>query len=220
MFAPIKLIQKCKTWSQLPMSRRLRWLSDTYHLGVTKLIYTRHLKACGPNTIVRSPLFWTPEFIELGGYVRIWEGYRLEGVNLYGGVQFQPLLKIGDQVSFQQYCHVTFAGNLEIGAGSSLMFNVLVTDIEHKYEELDTPVLQQPLKITHTYIGRNCFIGAGAKIQAGTHLGDHCIVGANAVVRGQFPDRCVIAGVPARIIKRFDPNSVAWRKTNSEGNFI
>lgn len=50
----------------------------------------------------------------------------------------------------------------------------------------------------------------GVAIQAGTILGEQCIVGANSVVRGTFPDYCVIAGVPAKIIKIYNKESGEW----------
>lgn len=51
-------------------------------------------------------------------------------------------------------------------------------------------------------IGKNCFIGCNTILLKGTVLGDGCVVGAGAVVCGQFPARCVIAGNPAKIVKR------------------
>lgn len=51
-------------------------------------------------------------------------------------------------------------------------------------------------------IGKNCFIGCNSLILKGTRLGDNCVVGAGAVVSGVFEDNCVIAGNPARVIKR------------------
>ena len=51
-------------------------------------------------------------------------------------------------------------------------------------------------------IGKNCFIGCNSIILKGTVLGDGCVVGAGAVVCGEFEDNCVIAGNPARVIKR------------------
>lgn len=51
-------------------------------------------------------------------------------------------------------------------------------------------------------IGKNCFIGCNSIILKGTVLGDNCVVGAGAVVSGKFEDNCVIAGNPAKIIKR------------------
>lgn len=57
-----------------------------------------------------------------------------------------------------------------------------------------------PAKEIH--IGKNCFIGCNSIILKGTVLGDNCVVGAGAVVSGKFEDNCVIAGNPARVIKR------------------
>ena len=51
-------------------------------------------------------------------------------------------------------------------------------------------------------IGKNCFIGCNSIILKGTVLGDGCVVGAGAVVCGKFEDNCVIAGNPAKVIKR------------------
>ena len=52
------------------------------------------------------------------------------------------------------------------------------------------------------YIGKNCFIGCNSLILKGTRLGDHCVVGAGAVVCGVFEDGSVIAGNPARLIRK------------------
>lgn len=53
-------------------------------------------------------------------------------------------------------------------------------------------------------IGKNCFIGCNSIILKGTILGDGCVVGAGAVVCGMFEDNCVIAGNPARVIRKLD----------------
>lgn len=53
-------------------------------------------------------------------------------------------------------------------------------------------------------IGKNCFIGCNTIILKGTVLGDGCVVGAGAVVSGKFEEYCVIAGNPARVIKRLE----------------
>ena len=52
------------------------------------------------------------------------------------------------------------------------------------------------------YIGKNCFIGCNSIILKGTFLGDGCVVGAGAVVAGEFEGHCVIAGNPAKVIKK------------------
>lgn len=51
-------------------------------------------------------------------------------------------------------------------------------------------------------IGKNCFIGCNTIILKGTVLGDGCVIGAGAVVAGKFENNCVIAGNPAKVIRR------------------
>ena len=53
-----------------------------------------------------------------------------------------------------------------------------------------------------TRIGENCFIGGQSLILPGVTIGNGCIVGAGAVVTKSVPDNCIVAGNPARIIKR------------------
>ena len=56
-------------------------------------------------------------------------------------------------------------------------------------------------------IGTGIWLGTHVVILPGTVLGRNVVVGAGAVVRGIFPDHCVIAGVPARIVRRYVPGS-------------
>ena len=45
---------------------------------------------------------------------------------------------------------------------------------------------------------------ASAVVLPGTVIGEHVTVAAGAVVRGVVPDRCVVAGVPAKVVRRWD----------------
>jgi len=49
-------------------------------------------------------------------------------------------------------------------------------------------------------IGRNVYIGPGAKIVGAVHVGDHVAIGANCVVTDDVPDHAVVVGVPGRVI--------------------
>ena len=73
-------------------------------------------------------------------------------------------------------------------------------------------MVKQKITVKETRIGENCFIGMGAAIMAGTILGKQCVVGANSVVRGNFPDYCVIVGSPAKIVKKYNPETHVWEK--------
>ena len=56
-------------------------------------------------------------------------------------------------------------------------------------------------------LGDRVFIGAGAKIIGGVRIGNDARVGANAVVVHDVPAHCTVVGVPARIVRRRQPDS-------------
>lgn len=141
--------------------------------------------------------------VSVGRNVRIFPGCRFE---THGDGE----IIIEDDVSLAQNVHITSGTKLTIGEGTLITANVFITSIDHQYEAIGVSIPRQDHSYIDTSIGKNCFIGMGAAIQAGTILGEQCIVGANSVVRGVFPDYCVIAGVPAKIIKRYDSDSKEW----------
>jgi len=151
--------------------------------------------------------------VSIGRRVRIFPGSRIE-------VHGDGEIIIEDNVAIGQDFHITSAARLTIGRGTVISARVCITNIDHIYESIDKPVLSQGNKISNTEVGKNCFIGMGAAIQAGTILGEHVIVGTNSVVRGRFPSYSVIAGIPAKIIKRYDFESATWKPTDANGNFI
>ncbi|QYX47691.1 acyltransferase [Pseudomonas tussilaginis] len=141
----------------------------------------------------------------IGKRVRIFPGLRAE---CHGEGQ----LFVHDNVSIGQGFHVIASGDLHIETGCLISANVFVTDTDHTFDRVDKPVFDQPDRIRPTRIGENCFLGIGVRIQAGTILGKGCVVGANSVVRGEFPDHCVIVGAPARVIKHYDPALGQWQR--------
>lgn len=68
-----------------------------------------------------------------------------------------------------------------------------------------------------TVIGHDCWIGTGATILPGARIGNGVIIGAQAVVGGTVPDYAIVAGNPARVIRRRFPEgdiarllAIAW----------
>ena len=58
------------------------------------------------------------------------------------------------------------------------------------------------------HIGDDCWIGGGAIICPGVSIGKRCIVAAGAVVTKNVPDDCMVAGVPAKVIRKIDSKEV------------
>lgn len=152
--------------------------------------------------------------ISIGNKVRIFPGIRAEA-HKNGSIVIEPNVSIG------QNFHIISSGQLlRIGSDTTISGNVFITNTDHAYNTIDKHILEQDYIISKTDIGKNCFIGYGAVLQAGTILGNQCVVGSNSVVRGTFPDYCVIVGSPAKIIKRYNTSTKLWEKTDSAGNFI
>lgn len=215
------MIDRLMSFWRQPPTRRWQRLSFLWAGWVTRFWHGPRLRSLGRGTIIQAPLFWTPEYLEVGNDVLVWPGCRFEGIDLDTTTAgTAPRIVLGDGVSFQQHCHLTAARRVEIGARTAVLFGVMITDTDHRYDRIDQPPSLQPLEVRPTVIGEDCFIGARASIQAGTQLGRHCIVGTNAVVRGNFPDYCVLVGAPARIVKRYDAASGEWRRTSPDGSFL
>lgn len=61
-------------------------------------------------------------------------------------------------------------------------------------------------------IGDNVYFGPGVKVIETVNIGNNVQIGANAVVNKDIPDNCVVVGVPAKPIKRFDISTQKWEK--------
>lgn len=190
-------------------------LQKLWWMFVTQLFLRLRFRRIGWRTYVAAPIFiFGGRNITIGRNVRIFPHSRFEAHDRGGIV-------IEDDVSVGQNFHITSSGmRLVVGSHTTISANVLITNIDHEYREIGKHILNQPFLVRKTAIGENCFIGAGVMIQAGTVLGKQCIVGANSVVRGVFPDYCVIVGAPARIVKRYDPQREGWYKTDNKGMFV
>lgn len=112
-------------------------------------------------------------------------------------------VKIGNNVNIGIYNYFTGMGGFEIGNDTIFAPNVSIFAANHNYEDINQLIRLQGVSTKGgVKIGNDCWIGTRVVILDGTVLGNHCVVAAGAIVNGKFPDNCVIAGVPARIIKR------------------
>jgi acetyltransferase-like isoleucine patch superfamily enzyme len=80
---------------------------------------------------------------------------------------------------------------------------VYITDQNHSYADPDMPIGRQWPVNTAVSIGDGTWLGAGTVILPGASIGRNVVVAAGSVVRGTVPDRCVVAGVPARIVREY-----------------
>lgn len=192
----------------------LSFIFNYYWIAKLKsiLIYPYIFKKYGKGSIIRKPLFITPSTIFIGNNVFIWKNCRIEGVKNYEGVSYDPSIEIQDNVTIQQNLHLTCANKIVIGKHSAIAANVSITDIHHPYVDITIPIEKQQLDVGAVYIGENCKIYNNVVILPNTIIGRHCTIGANSVVSGVIPDFSVCAGVPSKIIKKYNTKIQKWEK--------
>lgn len=184
-----------------------------YYRFITGVLRRPFFKAMGNKCIVIQPLKITPDTIILGNNVHVFKNSRIEGIKNYLEDTFNPKIEIGDNVFIQQNLHLTCANNIKIGSNTAIAPNVSITDIHHPHEDITQPPELQRLEWLDVEIGSNCKIYNNAVILPGVKLGHHNIVAANTVVlKGEYPNFCVIGGIPGKILKQYDESKGVWFK--------
>lgn len=188
-------------------------LDKRINLNIRNQYYQLVFAKYGKNVRFAKPLMVVnPNHIYIGDNVTIRSGMRLEPVINWKGRKYNPLIKIGNNVIIEQNCHMVCANSMVIENNVLISSNVFITDLDHVYTKINEPVMKQKIIVKNTTIKESSFLGTGVKIMAGVTIGKHCIVGANSVVTKSVPDYCVLAGVPARIIKQYNQELQEWVK--------
>lgn len=133
----------------------------------------------------------------------------------------RPDLRIGEDTYIGFYSHISCARKVHLGKGCLIANSVYIADCDHIYDDISVSPRWQPMKIGTVEIGDGTWIGEHACVFGTVKIGQHCVIGANSVVSDvTIPDYCVVAGIPARIVKRYDEASRRWRRTDRLGNFL
>lgn len=123
-----------------------------------------------------------------------------------------PVLRIGDRCVIGRGSHIVAHQSVTIGDDVFAGPYVYVTDQNHGYLDVDVPIGGQSPVNMPVSVGAGSWLGAGAIVLPGACVGRNVVVAAGSVVRGEVPDHCVVAGVPARIVRRYDP-ATGWTPT-------
>jgi acetyltransferase-like isoleucine patch superfamily enzyme len=127
-----------------------------------------------------------------------------------------PVLRIGDRCVIGRGSHVVAHHSLVIGDDVFTGPYVYITDQNHGYADPDMPIGRQMPRNAAVRIGSGSWLGAGAVVLPGACIGRNVVVAAGSVVRGAVPDRCVVAGVPARVVRQYEPGD-GWARPGSLG---
>ena len=149
--------------------------------------------------------------IRIGDRVLIRSHAWISAITVWHGQRFQPQIDIENDVYIGHYCCITAVHSLRIGAGTVLSEHVYVGDSAHGIAPGKELIMRQPLQTKGAVtIGPNCFVGYGARLLPGSRLGSWSIVATNSVVNCAVPDYTMVAGAPARPVRRFNTSTQRW----------
>ena len=98
--------------------------------------------------------------------------------------------------------HNTIIGPVNIGHHVNLAQGITVTALNHNFEDSEKRIDEQGVCTTPVVIEDDVWIGANAVILPGVRVGTHSVVAAGAVVTKDVPPHSIVAGIPAKIIKK------------------
>ena len=135
-------------------------------------------------------------------YRRFWLGRRsvIESYccinNAVGDVTIGDYTRIG--------IHCTVIGPVCIGHHVNLAQGITVTALNHNFADTNRRIDEQGISTKPVVISDDVWIGANAVILPGVTIGRHVVVAAGAVVTKDVPDSCVVAGIPAKVVKKLE----------------
>jgi len=131
-----------------------------------------------------------------------------------------PVIVLGTGCRIGRRCMITARNSVRLEEDVLLGPSILIADHSHEFSGIDTPIHTQGLTAGGTVlVEKNVWLGYGAAVVCNSgHLviGRNSVVGANAVVTASVPPFCAVAGNPARIVKRYDPEAGKWVKASFE----
>ena len=113
-------------------------------------------------------------------------------INLASNIKIGNNVNILDGFNASSYGNIIIEDDVKIGFGVSI-----ITDNPDVYN-------RDILNISDVYISKNAYIGANSIILPGVRIGENAIIGAASVVTHDVLDNTIVAGNPAKEIKKID----------------
>lgn len=148
--------------------------------------------------------------VKLGENVKIFDFVNLYGCTIGDNTKIGTFVEIQKNATIGKNCkissHTFICEGVHIGDGVFVGHNV--TFINDRIPRAVNPdgslQTEADWKLEETFVKNGASIGSSATIMCGITIGENAIVGAGAVVTKDVPPNTVVAGVPAKVIKKLD----------------
>ncbi|WP_281499716.1 DapH/DapD/GlmU-related protein [Allomuricauda sp. SCSIO 64092] len=114
----------------------------------------------------------------------------------------------------------TLIGPVTIKDDVRLAQNVVLSGLNHNYEDISQPIHAQGVSTAPIVIGEESWIGANVTIVAGVTVGKHCIIAGGSVVTKDVPPYSVAVGNPAKVLKQFNHHTGEWERVQKKPSVV
>jgi acetyltransferase-like isoleucine patch superfamily enzyme len=192
-----RLVLHMHGWAAIESGVRLRFASNV-HLGhAVYLDQGVYLHAC-------------PNGIEIGDGTRVMHGSILHVYN------FRNLphahIRIGRESLIGEYNVIRGQGGVTIGNRVYTSPLVQILAVDHVFDDPRRPFVEQGITAQGIVVEDDVWIGAGAVVTDGVRIGRGAVVAAGAVVTRDVSPHAVVAGVPAREVRRIGAGRAGSRE--------
>jgi len=111
-------------------------------------------------------------------------------------------ISIGSRVFIGKRVILDAYGKISIGDDCSIAADCKIISGNHNISDINTPINKQGYQINNVIIEENVWLGFNVLVMPGVHIGSGSVVGAGAVVTKNFPKNSIIAGNPAKLLKK------------------
>jgi acetyltransferase-like isoleucine patch superfamily enzyme len=190
---------------------KLESFSELYWSLKTRFYYARFFGRVGKNSKILKPMRLSNiGNIFIGDGVVINKYAFLLTLSIPGSGT--PQLVIGDGCIIGHMNHITCVDEVIIGKRVLTADRVHISDNSHVYANPNIAIADQGVTSRgKVSIGDGSWIGENVSLLS-CRIGRNCVIGSNAVVMSDIPDNCVAVGIPARIVRRFDPLTSEWER--------
>ncbi len=109
---------------------------------------------------------------------------------------------MGDNSNIGPLSYIGCSGFIEIGSRVMMGPRVNLMAESHKFDDLSRPIKEQGVERSFIKIEDDVWIGANVTILDGVVVGKGSIIAAGAVVTKDVPALSIVAGVPAKLLRR------------------
>ena len=154
------------------------------------------------SLLFKIRIFRTKSFMSSGSKINFHRSVRFDRWCYFTARGGEIFIDENTFLNTQVVLNADVGGKIFISKNCIIGPRVIFRTANHNFEDISKSKKAQGHTFKEIYVGKNVWIGANVTVLPGVTIGDNSVIGAGAVVTKNVPPYSLVAGVPAKVIKR------------------